>query len=152
MQKRSYYGGFISSQHGMAEQSYHKPPDLVVETDASLLGWGAVSEEVHTGGLWSEKERTQHINCLELMAGALAVRTFAKHKRNIHVRLQMDNKTAIFYINRMGETRSQSMVQPACQLWQWCLQRGITLSAEYLPGAKNEIADKESRITQSSAE
>ena len=87
-------------------------PDLVVETDASLLGWGAVSEEVRTGGLWSEKERTQHINCLELMAGALAVRTFAKHKRNIHVRLRMDNKTAIFYINRMGGTRSQSMVQP----------------------------------------
>ena len=127
-------------------------PDLVVETDASLLGWGAVSEEVRTGGLWSEKERTQHINCLELMAGALAVRTFAKHKRNIHVRLRMDNKTAIFYINRMGGTRSQSMVQPACQLWQWCLQRGITLSAEYLPGAKNEIADKESQTMQSSAE
>ena len=56
-------------------------PDLVVETDASLLGWGAVSG-VCTGGLWSEKERTQHINSLELMAGALAVRTFAKHKRN----------------------------------------------------------------------
>ena len=127
-------------------------PDLVVETDASLLGWGAVSEGVRTGGLWSEKERTQHINCLELMAGALAVRTFAKHKRNIHVGLRMDNKTAIFYINRMGGTRSQSMVQPACQLWQWCLQRGITLSAEYLPGAKNEIADKESRTMQSSAE
>ena len=57
-------------------------PDLVVETDASLLGWGAVPEGMRTGGLWSEKERTQHINCLELMAGALAVRTFAKHKRN----------------------------------------------------------------------
>ena len=127
-------------------------PDLVVETDASLLGWGAVSGEVRTGGLWSEKERTQHINCLELMAGALAVRTFAKHKRNIHVRLRMDNKTAIFYINRMRGTRSQSMVQPACQLWQWCLQRGITYSAEYLPGAKNERADEESRTMQSSAE
>ena len=140
----------LTTWNGIAILS--QTPDLVVETDASLLGWGAVSEEVRTGGLWSEKERTQHINCLELMAGALAVRTFAKHKRNIHVRLRMDNKTAIFYINRMGGTRSQSMVQPACQLWQWCLQRGITLSAEYLPGAKNEIADKESRITQSSAE
>ena len=127
-------------------------PDLVVESDASLLGWGAVSGGVCTGGLWSEKERTQHINYLELMAGALAVRTFAKHKRNIHVRLRMDNQTAIFYVNRMGGTRAQSLVQPACQLWQWCLQRGITLSAEYLPGANNGIADKESRTMQSSAE
>ena len=96
-------------------------PDLVVESDASLLGWSAVSGGVHTGGLWSKKERTQHINYLELMAGALAVRTFAKHKRNIHVRLRMDNQTAIFYVNRMGGTRAQSLVQPACQLWQWCL-------------------------------
>ena len=48
-------------------------------------GLAAVSEGMRSGGLWSEKERTQHINCLELMAGALAVRTFAKHKRNIHV-------------------------------------------------------------------
>ena len=86
------------------------------------------------------------------MAGALAVRTFAKHKRNIHVGLRMDNKTAIFYVNSMGGTRAQSLVQPACQLWQWCLQRRITLSAEYLPGANNGIADKESRTMQSSAE
>ena len=100
----------------------------------------------------SEKECTQHINYLELMASALAVRTFAKHKRNIHVRLRMDNKTAIFYVNHMEGTRAQSLVQPACQLWQWCLQRGITLSAEYLPGANNGIGDEESRTMQSSAE
>ena len=27
------------------------------ETDTSLLGWGAVSKEVQTGGLWSEGDR-----------------------------------------------------------------------------------------------
>ena len=31
-------------------------PDMIAETDASLLGWGAVSEGVRTGGLWSEGE------------------------------------------------------------------------------------------------
>jgi len=93
-----------------------QPPDLIVETDASLLGWGAVSEGIRTGGLWSEEERAQHINLLELKGGAMAVKTFAKHERNIHVRLRMDSKTAIFYINRMGGTRSQNLVYPACQL------------------------------------
>ena len=72
--------------------------------------------------------------------------------REEHVRLQMDNKTAIFYINRMGGTRSQNLVYPVCQLWQWCLQQGITLSAEYLPGVNNGIADEESCTMQSSAE
>ena len=73
-----------------------------------------------------------------------AVRTFAKHKRNIHVQLRIDNKMAIFYVNCMGGNRAQNLVQPGCQLWQWCLQWGITLSAEYLPVANNAIADKES--------
>ena len=44
------------------EQRTHivaKPPDLVVESDASLLGWGASVDEVATGGggLWSPAER-----------------------------------------------------------------------------------------------
>ena len=60
-----------------------QPPDLTVETDASLLGWGAVSEGIRTGGLWSEEERAQHINLLELKGGAMAVKTFAKHERNM---------------------------------------------------------------------
>ena len=87
-----------------------QPPDLVVEMDTSLLSWSAVSEGVgiQRGSMVREKERIQHISCLELMAGALVVRTFAKHKSNIHVRLRMDNKTAIFYINHMGGIRSQS--------------------------------------------
>ena len=45
-----------------------------------------------------------------------------------------------------------SITSPACQLWQWCLQRGITLSAEHLPGSSNIIADQESRLLHSSAE
>ena len=33
-------------------------PDLVIETDASRKGWGAVCQGVRTGGLWSQMERT----------------------------------------------------------------------------------------------
>ena len=43
-------------------------PNLILETNASLLGWGAVSDRVRTDGLWSERERAVHINQLELMA------------------------------------------------------------------------------------
>ena len=64
----------------------------------------------------------------------------------------MDNTTAIAYLNHMGGTRSQSLAQCALQLWQWCLQRGITISAEHLPGVKNIKADVESRTLHSSAE
>ena len=33
------------------------PPDLVIETDASKVGWGAACQGVRTGGLWSQKEK-----------------------------------------------------------------------------------------------
>ena len=59
-----------------------RPPDLVVESDASLLGWGAATDGVATGGLWSPAERLLHINILEMMAGSFAVQTFARDKQS----------------------------------------------------------------------
>ena len=131
----------------------HPPsPDLTIETDASLLGWGAATEGTSTGGLWSEEERQSHINHLELMGAELAVRTFTKDRAVSRVHLRMDNKTAVCYINHMGGTRSRTMSHTACQLWEWCLGKGLMLSAEYLPGKDNVTADRESRTLQSSAE
>ena len=48
--------------------------------------------------------------------------------------------------------RSQALSHCACQLWQWCLDRGITLSTEHLLGIFNCTADRESRTYYSSAE
>ena len=42
---------------------------------------------------------------------------------------------------------SQTLSQAACDLWRWCLQRGITLSAVHLPGVQNSTADGESRTS-----
>ena len=128
------------------------PPDLTIETDASLLGWGAVANGVCTGGLWSEEERQSHINQLEMLGAALAVQCYARSRAVSHVHLRMDNQAAVCYVNHMGGTRSPSLSMTACQLWEWCLQQGIILSAEYLPGSSNVTADRESRVLQSSAE
>ena len=127
-------------------------PQLTIESDASLLGWGAHCGGVSTGGLWSPEERCRHINCLELMGASLAVKTFAKDRENLNIRLRMDNTTAIAYVNRMGGTHSHQLSAIASSLWQWCLQRRILLSAEHLPGAQNVSADAESRTLPSSAE
>ena len=127
-------------------------PSLVVETDASMLEWGAVCKGIRTGGLWSQAEQRNHINYLELLAATFAVKAFTKDKENIQIHLQMDNRTAVFYVNRMGGTQSPVMCGLAIQLWQWCLERNLSLSAEYLPGVDNCVADRESRMIQSSAE
>ncbi len=43
-------------------------PKLVITTDASLSGWGAVLENQKTGGRWSNTESQEHINYLEPQA------------------------------------------------------------------------------------
>ena len=129
-----------------------REPDMTIETDASMLGWGAVCAGVRTGGLWSQVENRNHINYLELLAATFAVKSFAKFTRNAHILMKMDNRTAIFYANRMGGTHSLKLSNLAIQLWQWCLERNLTLVAEHLPGVDNCIADEESRTIHSTTE
>ena len=81
-------------------------PSLVIETDASTQGWGSVCNGVRIRGLWSQEERLHHINYLELLAGAFALKSFTKEQILLHVRLRMDNTTAIAYINKLGATHS----------------------------------------------
>ena len=65
---------------------------MLIETDASMIGWGAVCQGIRTVRLWSHQERDCHINVLELSATMLAVQTFAKDNlntpRHIHLRNQ----------------------------------------------------------------
>jgi len=128
------------------------PPDLTIQSDASLLGWGAVCNGTRTGGHWSDQEKALHINSLELLAGSFAVKAFTKHNSKIRVLLQMDNNTAVSYVNRMGGTHSLSLSLQACHLWHWCLEKEILLSAQHLPGVANTMADQESRQIEASTE
>jgi hypothetical protein len=120
-------------------------PDLVITTDASLKGWGAICQGIHTRGLWTQQEAFLHINALELNAALFAVRAFTANRTDIHVHLRMDNRTAITYILKMGGTRSPVLLQIAQELWKYSLGNKIMLTAEYLPGVLNQQADWESR-------
>jgi hypothetical protein len=79
--------------------------DLVI---ASLLGWGAQAEGLATGRLWSPQERLFHINVLEMMAGTFVVKTLARDKRNPHIRIRMDNTSAVAYLNHLGAPGPQA--------------------------------------------
>ena len=56
----------------------HQQESVIIRSDASLQGWGAVCNGVRTGGPWSQSEQQLHINCLELLAATLAVKSFLK--------------------------------------------------------------------------
>ena len=86
-------------------------------SDASLQGWGAVCDGTRTGGPWSHAEQEMHINCLELLAATLAVKAFLKDQRGVSVKLQLDNQTAVPYINNMGGTVFPQLTNLSKALW-----------------------------------
>ena len=77
-------------------------PSKVIQSDASKLGWGAVCGTQKSGGRWAPGESEEHINYLELFAAFLALKTFYNRDNNTHIQLQLDNTTAIAYLNNMG--------------------------------------------------
>ena len=116
--------------------------DLVIETDASGKGWGAYCQGVATEGRWLPDETSYHINCLELLAGSLAIMSFTKNKARAQVQLLMDNISAVTYINKMGGTHSPMLSYLAKNLWDWCLTHNILVSAQYIPGVQNVEANQ----------
>ena len=118
---------------------------MVICSDASLAGWGAVCGKTHTGGPWSPSEQELHINCLELKAATLALQSLVKDRMGISVLLQLDSQTAVLYINHLGGTVSPQLTDLAKNLWLWSLCRDLVLTAQHIPGVDNQIADSESR-------
>ena len=124
----------------------HGPPQYVLYSDSSSKGWGAFNEteNIRTGGKWSAIEQEKHINVLELTACKLTLQTFCKEINHKHVRLFTDNTVSCAYINKFGG-RKPELDTIAREIWFWCLEKNIHLSAAHVPGIDNCEADEESR-------
>ena len=124
----------------------HPPVDITLYSDASLMGWGAVMDDTSTGGRWSPSEVKNHINCLELLAALFALKCFQSSLSGKHVKIMIDNTTAVSVINNMGTCHSDKCNSIAVQIWELCMLHNITwLTAAHIPGSSNCRADKESR-------
>ena len=118
---------------------------LLITTDASSNGWGAVCNGTSTGGLWTAFERAQHINYLEMLAILFGLKIFASSCSNVHVRVMTDNTTAVSVISHMGSSRSKTCNDLCKTIWNWCISRNLWLSVAHIPGKQNFYADYESR-------
>jgi hypothetical protein len=122
-----------------------KPVEKIIQTDASNLGWGAVLGQHIARGFWSEEEKSWHNNMRELMAVFKGLQSFENQIIGKSIQVQIDNTVAVSYVNRMGG-KIQQLNNLATTIWNWCLDRKISLQGDYLPGELNTIADALSRI------
>ena len=138
------------------------PPSVVITTDASALGWGGYISAClfdktlvgrSFGGRLPDGLVNKVSNETELYAIQQSVRTLARmvSLRGKHVRIRTDNTAAMFYVNK-GGGRSLALSRGARPLWDTCSRRGISLSAEHLPGDLNDRADAISRRAMTPAD
>lgn len=124
---------------------YYPAPTSLIQSDASKKGWGAVLNGKKIGGRWTPSEACRHINILELQAALFGLKSFADNYKQTHIQLQLDNTTAVAYINNMGGSKSPELDKLAKELWEWAIFRKIWVSAVHIPGIANTDADEQSR-------
>ena len=83
-------------------------PEKILNTDASLQGWGAVMMSEKIWGRWTQSESLKLINYLEILAIYYALQAFHDLVKNTHIKILVltDNSTAVSYINNMGGVKS----------------------------------------------
>ena len=119
--------------------------DCTISSDASLTGWGGAMNNISTGGHWLPNEAKHHINYLELLAAYFVLKSFIKDIKGKHIKMMIDNTTAVSVINNMGTCHSDPCNSVACKIWTLCEENGIWLTAAHIPGKENVTADYESR-------
>ena len=103
----------VSTKDNKGSPVHISPPQIRVTTDSLLIGWGAVCNDIQTGGQWglSEIPTDNNINYLKLKALYLGLLSFREELLNKHVRIQTDNSTTITYINHMGRHALTAVIQ-----------------------------------------
>ena len=136
--------------HVLSASSFIRAPEYSISlyTDASLDGWGATDSHSTVGGAWDPDAPPAHINVLELMA----LPSLCATARDVHIRICMDNSTAVSYVNKMGGSQSADCDGLAVELWSWAVPRNVWLSAVFIPGKDNLVADYYSRYTKENTE
>ena len=117
----------------------------VISTDTSTSGWGALFEGKPAFGLWSDREKCLHINCLEMIAVENALRRFLPFIRDHHVLVRSDNTSVVSYVNRQGGVRSRNLCRLTERLFVWAYRSLRSLRAAHVPGHLNVGPDRLSR-------
>ena len=107
---------------------------------SSLQGWGAVLGYVSSGGRCSPAEAKKHINYLEILAGFFALKLFCNAIQGKHVKLMIVNTTAVAIINNMGTCHSRECHLVGRQIWEFCVDINIWLTAAHIPGSQKRLS------------
>ena len=123
-------------------------PDLTLNTDASMTGWGAHAPGFQASNTWTREEQNLSINHLELLAVLRAFQTQPEFWKGKKVLIATDNSTVVAYINHQGGTKSLTLLDLTYNLYELILKLEMSVRARHIPGRLNCLADLLSRRNQ----
>ena len=126
----------------------HPPPQLTIFTDSSNSGWGGTLENQTVSGIWTHPFIQEHINLKEMAAVEETLKYFKSSIQNKSIMIASDNSSTVSYLNKLGGTKSQSLLDKTVDILLWCKDHNITLRARHIPGRYNVISDQLSRRGQ----
>jgi len=137
------------SQNLTREVSFRKNKDTVtVVTDASTVGWGGTVRDIPVCGVWTESEKSLHINCLEMLGVKRTLEHTQVSLQGKHLALHTDNTTVKAYLLKQGGTVSSALNVLTAEVWQEICKLNATLSVDHISGTLNVLADRLSRPGQ----
>lgn len=123
---------------------------ILLDTDASGSGWGAVlNEGEEARGYHGVDRNGLHINCLELGAVTRALQSF-KHliPSGSIIRLRTDSMVAL-HVMRASSSRSPALMAEMRNLYELCQDMNVELRVEHVSSVLNDWADRLSRENNS---
>ena len=94
-----------------------------------------------------------NVNCFELSAITLAVKTFLSWQQNIkHLCVMSDSTIAIAYINNQGGTKLKVWNHITKKIWYMCMDRTVDISVTHMIRIHGTIADSTSRNSKDVSE
>ena len=105
------------------------------------MQWNIDGGTLDSPGIQEPHQRSRVKSCPTGHQALLRTQT----RKPQHTNLQMDNSTAVAYVNKRGRTKSSTLAELAVELWAVCHQNNIWITAQHLPGTQNVDADWASR-------
>lgn len=118
---------------------------MLLDTDASGAGWGGVLNGTEARGYHGVDRNGLHINCLELGAVTLCLRSF-RHliPAGSIIRLRTDSMVALG-VMRAGSSRSPRLMAEMRDLHTLVQEMDVELRVEHVSSVLNDWADRLSR-------